>query len=147
MNKKLIKLNHRVVVSVMAILAFAITLASAPLAKSIGNVQVRVENGNLVIQGDDQDNNIIITESGVSGRTGTTVNGERHLFIPEDVTNDIEIRMKGGNDFVRVELPGTNFAIPHDLVLNMGSGNDIIELLQVRAALVHESIDERGVNV
>lgn len=133
MNKKLIKLNHRVVVSVMAILAFAITLASAPLAKSIGNVQVRVENGNLVIQGDDQDNNIIITESGVSGRAGTTVNGERHLFIPEDVTNDIEIRMKGGNDFVRVELPGTNFAIPHDLVLNMGSGNDIIELLQVRA--------------
>jgi hypothetical protein len=94
---------------------------------------VRVENGNLVLRGDEQGNNIIITESGVSGRAGTTVNGERHLFIPEGVTNDIIINMKGGDDFVRVELPGTNFAIPQDLELNTGAGNDIIELLQVRA--------------
>jgi hypothetical protein len=133
MNKKLIKLNYRVVISMLAILAFAATLAFAPMKKSTGDVQVRLENGNLIIRGDDQDNNIIITESGVSGRAGTTVNGERHIFIPEGVTNDLEISMRGGDDFVRVELPGTNFAIPHDLELNMGPGNDIIELLQVRA--------------
>jgi len=133
MNKKLPKLNHRVVIGLVVILAFAVSLAAAPLQKSTGDVQVRVENGNLVLRGDGQDNNIIITESGVSGRAGTTVNGERHLFIPEGVTNDIIINLKGGNDFVRVELPGTNFAIPHDLALNMGSGNDMIELLQVRA--------------
>src|SRR5215211_1747780 len=132
MNKKLIKLNHRAVIGIMAILAFAATLAFAPMKKSTGDVQVRLENGNLIIRGDDQNNNIIITESGISGRAGTTVNGERHIFIPEGVTNDVEINMKGGDDFVRVELPGTNFAIPHDLELNMGSGNDIIELLQVR---------------
>jgi hypothetical protein len=133
MNKKFIKLNHRVAIAMVVILAFAASSAAAPLINSAGNVQVRVENGNLVLRGDDQDNNIIITESGVSGRAGTTVNGERHIFIPEGVTNDIIINMKGGDDFVRVELPGTNFAIPHDLVLNMGFGNDIIELLQVKA--------------
>jgi hypothetical protein len=130
MNKKL---NHHVLIHLVAILTLAVTLAAAPLKKPAGDVQVRVENGDLVIRGDEQDNNIIITESGLSGRAGTTVNGERHIFIPEGVTNDIKINMKGGDDFVRIELPGTNFAIPHDLVLNMGAGNDVIELLQVRA--------------
>jgi hypothetical protein len=127
------KLKRRVVISMVVILACTVSLASAPLAKSTGDVQVRLQNGNLVIRGDEQDNNIIITESGISGRAGTSVNGERHIFIPEGVTNDIIIDMKGGDDFVRVELPGTNFAIPHDLEIRTGSGNDIIELLQVRA--------------
>jgi hypothetical protein len=43
--------------------------------------------------------------------------------------------MRGGNDFVRVELPGTNFAIPQDLDIEMGSGNDLIELLQVKVPM------------
>lgn len=133
MNKKLSRLNHQLLLRTVVILAFAVSLAAAPLRKASGDVQVRVENGNLILRGDDQDNNIIITESGLSGRAGTTVNGQRHLFIPEGVINDIIINMRGGDDFVRVELPGTNFAIPHDLEINMGAGNDIIELLQVRA--------------
>jgi len=134
MNTKLIRLDHRIVLRTVVILAFAVSLASAPQTKPTGNVQVSVENGNLVIRGDNQDNNIIITESGVSGRAGTTINGDDdHVFIPDGVTNDIDIIMKGGDDFVRVELPGSNFAIPHDLEISMGSGNDILELLQVRA--------------
>ena len=120
------------VLRLVAILTFAVNLASAPQAQPVGDVQVSVKNGNLIIRGDEHDNNIILTENGIAGRAGTTINGERHIFIPEGVTNDIDISMKGGDDFVRVELPGTNFAISHDLEINMGSGDDIIELLQVK---------------
>jgi len=132
MNRKLNKQNYRVAIRLVAILVFTVSLASMPQAKSVGNVQVSVEDGNLIIRGDEHDNNIILTEGGIAGRAGTTVNGERHIFIPEGVTNDIEISMKGGDDFVRIELPGTNFAVSHDLQVSTGSGNDIIELLQVR---------------
>src|SRR5919108_426692 len=126
MNRKLIAIR------LLAVFTFVVALASAPGAPA-GNVQVSVENGNLIIQGDSHDNNIILVESGIAGRAGTTVNGQRFMFIPEGVSNDIEINLKGGDDFVRVELPGTNFAIPHDLEINTGAGNDIIELLQVKA--------------
>ncbi len=116
----------------VAIFAFAMSLALSPLPQAAGNVQVSVENGNLIIRGDNHDNNIILTENGITGRAGTTINGERHIFVPEGVTGNIDLNMRGGNDFLRVELPGTNFAVPHDLEINMGSGADIIELLQVK---------------
>jgi hypothetical protein len=116
----------------VAILTFAVSLASAPQSQASGDVQVSVKNGSLIIRGDAHDNNIILTEGGIAGRAGTTVNGERHIFIPEGITNNIDISMKGGDDFVRVELPGTNFAISHDLEISMGSGDDNTELLQVR---------------
>lgn len=120
------------VLRLVAILTFAVSLASAPQSKPAGDVQVSVQNGNLIIRGDERDNNIILTEGGIAGRAGTTINGERHIFIPEGATNDIDISLKGGDDFVRVELPGTNFAVSHDLEISMGSGDDNIELLQVR---------------
>ena len=118
--------------SFIAILALAGSLALSPLAAPGGKVQVSVENGNLIIQGDNRDNNIIVTEGNITGRAGTTINGQRNIFPPEGVTGDIVINMKGGNDFVRIELPGSNFAVQHDLEINMGPGNDILELLQVR---------------
>lgn len=115
------------------VLLLAIAPRSGLAAEDMhGNVHVSVQNGSLIIRGDSRDNNIILTENGVTGRAGTTVNGERFVFIPDGVINDVVIRMKGGDDFVRVELPGTNFAIPRDLEISMGSGADIIELLQVR---------------
>jgi len=117
--------------SFIVVLVLAGSLAFAPLPRAGGNVQVSVEGGNLIIRGDTQDNNIIITESLIAGRAGTTINGERRIFVPDGVTGDVEIEMKSGNDFVRVELPGTNFAIPQDLDINMGTGNDLIELLQL----------------
>jgi hypothetical protein len=118
------------ILSFIAILALAGSLALSPAPT--GNVQLSVVNGNLVIQGDNRDNNIIVTEGNIAGRAGTTINGERRIFPPEGVTGDIVINMKGGNDFVRVELPGTNFHVLHDLEINMGAGNDILELLQVK---------------
>jgi len=134
MNRKLSKPNYRVVIRLLVVLTCGLGLSMAWTlrAQAAGDVQVSVQDGNLIIRGDDQDNNIILTENSVTGRAGTTVNGERHIFIPEGVTKDIDIKMKGGNDFVRIELPGTNFAVPGNLKVGMGSGADILELLQVK---------------
>ncbi len=134
MNRKLSKPNDHVVIRLLVVLTFGLGLSMAwtPRAQAAGDVQVSVQNGNLIIRGDDQDNNIILTENSVSGRADTTVNGERHIFIPEGVTKDVDIKMKGGNDFVRIELPGTNFAVPVNLKVGMGPGDDILELLQVK---------------
>lgn len=123
----------------------AAILPSAALAA--GNVLVSVQNGNLVILGDTADNNITLVESGVVGRAGTTVNGERGLFFIDGVTNDVRIDMKSGDDFVRIELPGTNFAIPHDLVVRTGKGNDTVELLQLRAPNETRIFTEEGSDV
>jgi hypothetical protein len=97
-----------------------------------GNVRVTLNNGNLVIRGDEGDNNIIVTESGIAGRAGTRVNGKFRAFIPDGVTKDVRISLLDGDDTVRIELPGTNFAIPRDLQIETGLGDDYVELLQVR---------------
>lgn len=120
------------ILSVIAVLALAGSQALSPWPAPAGDVQVSVVDGNLIIRGDNRDNNIIVTEGNITGRATTTINGQRSIFPPEGVTGDIVINMKGGNDFVRVELPGTNFAVQHDLEINMGAGNDILELLQVK---------------
>src|SRR5687767_15924095 len=111
-------------------LAIANVVLLPSAAHAVGNVLVNVQNGNLLIQGDAGDNNIIVVESGVVGRAGTTVNGERGLFFIDGVTNDVRIDLKGGNDFLRVELLCTNFATSNNLVIRMGAGADNMELLQ-----------------
>jgi hypothetical protein len=113
--------------------SFAATPSLAQAENLPGNVTVTVNNGDLIIRGDAGDNNIILVESGIAGRTGTKVNGERRIFIPDGVTGDVRIDMVGGDDFVRIELPGTNFAIPNNVVITTGLGNDHLELLQLRA--------------
>lgn len=128
-------LNTRTVIRLIAVLAFAVslTIAWSPWAQAVGNVQVTMENGDLIIQGDNADNNIIITESGVAGRASTLVNNQRRISIPDGVADDVVIMMMDGDDFVRVELPGSNFAVPDDLRITMGAGSDTIELLQTKA--------------
>ena len=113
--------------------SFAASPSLAQAQNLPGNVTVTVSNGDLIIRGDAGDNNIILVESGIAGRTGTKVNGERRIFIPDGVTGDVRIDMAGGDDFVRIELPGTNFAIPNNVVITTGLGNDHLELLQLRA--------------
>ncbi len=65
------KLNYRAVKRVLAVLAFAVglNLAWAIRLQASGNVEVREQDGVLVVTGDDSDNNIIIQEGGlVTGR-------------------------------------------------------------------------------
>ena len=141
MNGSLSKPNYRVVLRLVAVLACGLgpSMVWSPWAQAAGNVQASVANGNLTIAGDSRDNNIMVIQEfaagqvRVAGRAGTTVNGERSLFA-EGVTNDIDIEMRGGDDFVRVEvIPGAN-PIPGDLRIDTGKQDDIIELLGVTVA-------------
>jgi hypothetical protein len=112
-------------------------MAWAPSAQAEGNVQASVADGNLIITGDGRDNNIIVIQETssvrVAGRAGTTVNRERILFETEGV--DVNIEMRGGDDFVRVEVvPGFDMAIPGDLQIDTGKQDDMIELLGIAVA-------------
>jgi hypothetical protein len=113
-------------------------MAWAPSAQAVGDVQVTVTDGNLVIAGDGRDNNIMVILSPgvvrVVGRAGTTVNGERDLFEVDGVTNDIALEMRGGDDFVRVEVSFGANPIPGDLRIDTGKRDDMIELLGVAMA-------------
>ena len=129
MNRKLSKLNCRVAIRLLAVLASAVglNLAWATWAQAAGNVEVREENGVLIITGDDSDNNIIVQEGGlVTGRAGTIING-----TAEGVIHEVVIKMKGGDDFVRVDAgPGTT--VFRDVKIDTGMGDDIIEILGLR---------------
>jgi hypothetical protein len=138
MNGARSKPNYGAAVRLVAVLACGLgpSMAWSPWAQAAGNVQASVANGDLIISGDSRNNNIIVIQEfaagqvRVIGRAGTTVNGERGIFA-EGVTNDIDIAMRGGDDFVRVEvIPGAN-PIPGDLRINTGRQDDVVELLGV----------------
>ena len=141
MNGILRKPNYRVVVRLVAVLACGLgpSMAWSPWAQAAGNVQASVADGNLIIAGDTASNNILVIQEfnevvTVVGRAGTTVNGERGPSSADGVTN-IAIDMRGGDDFVRVEVvPSAGLAIPGDLRIDTGKRNDIIELLGVTVA-------------
>jgi len=104
-------------------------------AQAAGNVDATLQNGDLIISGDDRDNNIIVIQECcstviVKGRADTTINGSTSRFDTE-VTHDIIIGLNDGNDFVRVEVvPGVG-EIMNDLKIHSGHGDDTVELLGV----------------
>lgn len=91
---------------VSILLASAAAFATPAPAQNVpGNVTVTVIDGDLIIRGDAGDNNIILMESGIAGRAGTRVNGERRIFIPDGVTSDVRIDMVGGDDSLESNCP------------------------------------------
>jgi hypothetical protein len=138
MKHKLNKLNKGTVLRLVVSLTvgLGLSLAWASCAQADGNVQVSIVGGNMVIRGDDHDNNITVTEVGVAGRARTTINGVPDLFFVGGPINAIDIKMNGGNDFVRLDVLGTTLNSPFtgDLKIDSGKGNDIIELLQVQVS-------------
>jgi hypothetical protein len=123
------KVSYRAIIRLLAVLASAVgvNIAWATWAQATGNVEVREQGEALIITGDDSDNNIIIQEGGlVTGRADTTVIGSVQGEI-----HDVVIRMRGGNDFVRVDAgPGTT--VFRDLKIETGMGDDTIEILGVK---------------
>src|SRR5438046_9276984 len=100
MNRKLSKLNCRVAIRLLAVLASAaaVNLAWATRAQGAGNVEVSEEDGVLIITGDDSDHNIIVQEGGrVTGRAGTTISGNGR-FQPFGVIRDINTKLTGGDN-------------------------------------------------
>jgi len=141
MNRQLNKPNYPVLMRLVAVLASTagLNVAVATSAHAAGNVELRLEHGNAVITGDDSDNNIIVTQACcqtviVTGRAETTVNGNTGRSEVEGVIHDIDIKMKGGDDFVRVEVVPGFPPIPGDLKIDMAEGEDTIELLGVTVA-------------
>jgi hypothetical protein len=96
-----------------------------------GNVVARVIDGRLAITGDDAANRISIESAG-EGRIQvrgfndaaglpTKVNGTNNaLRVFNNVTGDIVVDLRGGNDLVRV----TNLVTPRNLRVTLGDGHD-----------------------
>lgn len=105
-----------------------------------GNVVATIEGGNLIITGDDGNNNIVITrgavgevvvaggtEGGALG-TETQVNGVVTAAVLTGFTGDILIDMRAGNDRVLI----TDLATTGLVNAYLGTGNDTF-LLQSRS--------------
>jgi hypothetical protein len=97
-----------------------------------GNVTATVTTGgNLLVVGDAQANQIAIqTTSGalqVSSLDGTTtINGGAGPFTATGFTGDVDVFMKQGADVVDVGGTGAVTSLPHNLVIDTGSGNDTV---------------------
>jgi len=104
--------------------------ASAGALQAGGDVSVRVDRaGNLVVEGDDEDNEILISPVDIGIGTvlglGTTrVNGGDSATF-SGVDGDFRIRMRGGNDRVLVS-DGDGNRVPDDLDISTGSGDDSV---------------------
>src|SRR5947207_459068 len=95
-----------------------------------GNVMASVNtSGDLVVTGDDNDNNIQISPvmqngTAVAGKfyiaplSGTTLNGQPSGQYFDHVTHDMNIDLRGGGDRLTLGSGGLdgNFVVPNDLV-------------------------------
>jgi large repetitive protein len=97
-----------------------------------GNVTATVTSGgNLLVVGDSKGNQIAIqTTSGalqVSSLDGTTtINGGSGPFTPTGFTGDVDVFMRQGADVVDVGGSGDVTSLPHNLVIDTGTGNDTV---------------------
>jgi len=94
-----------------------------------GNITAAVSNGNLVIQGSSEDNQILISRPHtgtirIEGLEDTTVNGKDSVDFSQ-FSHDLSIQMQqGGDDQVAIQGP---FKVPHDLQAHLGDGEIVIE--------------------
>ncbi len=101
-------------------------------------VLVTVTDGDLVLTGDGQADQVTIIQSlqngapipgryFITGQNGTTINNQTGGLFFENVTDDIRVNLSGGNDVLRIGN-GVNgdFIVPDDLEINTGAGNDIV---------------------
>ena len=99
-----------------------------------GNVNAFVNDGDLYVNGNNAANTISVESAGagvvqVRGFDGagsaTYVNGTPNgMRTFRGVTGDIFIRLRGGNDLVRV----SNLVVPGDLLVDLAAGNDEVVL-------------------
>jgi len=100
-------------------------------------VLVSVTDGDLVVTGDGQADQVTIIQSiqngspidgryFITGQNGTIINGTDNGYV-EGVTDDIRVNLNGGNDVLRMGN-GVNgdFIVPDDLEINTSAGNDIV---------------------
>ena len=110
-----------------------------------GDVAVSVVNGDLRITGDAAANDVAVVQTMqngvlvtgsyfVTGRNGTTINGQAAGRTFTGVTRDFNINMGGNDDRVTLgqenDLYGPNnqVKVPRDLLINVGGGNNSVLL-------------------
>jgi hypothetical protein len=112
-----------------------------------GNVAAVVSGGNLVVTGDNADNQIYIAryhENGaavantylVGGFDGTTtVNGSSSPAIVRGVRSDMKISLKAGSDTTVLlgDTPSDMFTAPRNVVVSNDNGNDLLFAYCARA--------------
>jgi hypothetical protein len=103
-----------------------------------GNVTAAVQNHSLVINGDNQNNDIEITQVGngqyklgVGQFSTTTINGKSTPQTFSGITADFKINMKGGNDIVVIDNAAQSvpvLTLPGNLNVDLGTGSDVFYL-------------------
>jgi hypothetical protein len=94
-----------------------------------GDVSVSVNSGDLIIEGDDGNNELIIQGTGVDGEfalyaaNGTSVNGYSSIVVA-GVTDDIRIHLRDGNN----KLGLNRVDVPDDLRIRLGNGDDEVAI-------------------
>src|SRR5258705_13587623 len=94
-----------------------------------GAVSAVLIGNDLIIHGDDQDNQITITQPNagtlrVAGSGGTTINGNALLDVPQFAGNLIIQMQEGGDDQVVLFGP---LNLPHDLSARVTAGQLVVE--------------------
>ena len=109
-----------------------------------GNVLVSVSGGNLLITGDSGANELRIIQSlqngapiagrfFITGQNNTTINGQTTGQFFQNVTGDMRINLNGNNDRLTLGdgVSNARFIVPRDLQIDMGDGNDVVNLDRV----------------
>ncbi|MCU0879503.1 MAG: hypothetical protein MUF06_17125, partial [Pirellulaceae bacterium] len=95
-----------------------------------GDVSVDVSGGNLIIRGDNADNEITVTWVAehtyeVAG-VGTEINGDTDVFLARNVTNGIDVDLRDGDDSFTLTGSGlpTGFDLDQHVTVRLGEGAD-----------------------
>jgi hypothetical protein len=98
-----------------------------------GNVTASVVNGTLLVSGDGANNRVeivpgaapgTVTVEGIAGESPTSVNGVGSATFAASSFANINVKMLGGSDHVRVEV-----SVPNAVTITTGSGNDFVEVI------------------
>jgi hypothetical protein len=108
-----------------------------------GDVTVQLINGDVIITGDLADNSIRIASATVHGQNdangaATNINGVANgSFNFSAYTRDLVIRLQDGDDVVQ----STSISqVPRDLVIDVGSGFDLIDLSSQHARVARDIV-------
>ncbi|MEX2142331.1 MAG: hypothetical protein WD894_23885 [Pirellulales bacterium] len=108
-------------------------------AMMAGNITAAQVGGDLIIEGDNLDNNLTIENTSANqyeliggagnGTRDTTVNGQDTSVVGgipfTGVTGNIVVRLRGGNDNVEIGF-NQRMTVPKALVVDAGDGNDLV---------------------
>lgn len=110
-----------------------------------GDVIAVLEGSLLTVEGDNLDNQIVMTRTAVgdlviTGQTGTLVNGLPSVRFPAAQLNAVEVRMGDGNDTVTLR----GLQVANDVNVNLGAGNDRLTSQAAAASTINGNMSVMG---